>query len=196
MQKSYKTTLAPPQPVVSNGGRWETAITKERISIAVLSLFVIFVAIVPLVYAINAAFLQETDLGLTDRYSLASLFDVYFGGEYIAYLETTLVLATIVTVASIAIGVLMAFLVARSDISFKGPLELLIIMPLFLSAFTGLIAWSGVRVGTQRLHQRPVGRPAEMALDQTIPAREHLDLRRRRLADGAFLSALFVYLWC
>ena len=113
----------------------------ERLLWAVLAAIVIAVAIVPLVYTVDAAFYRETRLGLSSERSLAAFLTVYTTAEYLGYLANAVILATLVTALSLVVGVAMALLVARTDIPFKGMLDLLIIMPLFLSPFTGLIAW-------------------------------------------------------
>ena len=98
--------------------------------------------------AINIAFYQETRLGLTNLRSLAALRDVYTTSEYLGYLWSTLVLATWVTLLSLVYGVAMALLVARTNIGGKGMLDFMIIMPLFLSPFAGMMAW--VALGSEK----------------------------------------------
>lgn len=107
----------------------------------VLALIVFVLAIVPLIYIVDAAFYKETRTGLSDVRDLTAIRNVYFGAEYLGYLVNALVLAAIVTTLSVGVGVTMAILVARTDVPFKGAIDLLVIMPLFLSPFTGLIAW-------------------------------------------------------
>ena len=108
---------------------------------AVLACLVIAIAIVPLVYTIDAAFYRETRVGLSDERSLTAFLNVYFGAEYLGFLWSAIVLAVVVTALSLVAGVAMAVLVGRTDLPGKPTLELLIVMPLFLSPFTGLIAW-------------------------------------------------------
>ena len=113
-----------------------------------LSIAIVGVAIVPLVYTIDAAFYRETRTGLAADRSLAAVLDVYFGAEYLGYLASALLLSTIVTVLSLIVGVAMALLMARTDLPAKNMFELLIIMPLYLSPFTGLIAW--ITLGSEK----------------------------------------------
>ena len=91
-------------------------------------------------------------ISLAPNRSLTAVLNVYATTEYWGYLASALVLAAIVTALSLVVGVVMALLVARTDIPLKGTFDLLIIMPLFLSPFTGMIAWialgSGERPGS------------------------------------------------
>ncbi|MEP9378664.1 iron ABC transporter permease [Aquabacter sp. CN5-332] len=119
----------------------------ERILWLLLAIFVIAVAIVPLVYAVDAAFYRETRIGLSDERSLAAFIHVYTSSEYLGYLAETLILSAVVTAFSLVVGVTMSILVWRTDLPFKGAMDLLIIMPLFLSPFAGLIAWVALGSG-------------------------------------------------
>lgn len=120
----------------------------ERLVWALLAVAVFVVAIVPLIYTVNAAFYGETRTGLSNVRDLTAVLNVYTSAEYLGYLANALVLAVLVTVMSLAAGVTMAVLMARTDLPFKNTLDLLIIMPLFLSPFTGLIAW--ITLGSQK----------------------------------------------
>ncbi len=120
----------------------------EKVLWLVLAVGVILVAIVPLVYTIDAAFYREIRTGLAPDRSLTAVMNVYFGAEYLGYLASALWLATIVTAGSLVVGVAMALLMARTDLPAKNTLEMLIIMPLYLSPFTGLIAW--ITLGSEK----------------------------------------------
>ncbi len=120
----------------------------ERLLWALLAVAVFVIAIVPLIYTVNAAFYGETRTGLSDERDLTAIMNVYFGAEYLGYLANALILAVVVTALSLFAGVGMAVLMARTDLPLKNTLDLLIIMPLFLSPFTGLIAW--IALGSQR----------------------------------------------
>ncbi|MGN6770228.1 MAG: ABC transporter permease [Rhizobiaceae bacterium] len=120
----------------------------ERLVWALLAVAVFVIAIVPLLYTVNAALYGETRTGLSNVRDLTAILDVYTGTEYLGYLANALILAVVVTVLSLAAGVAMAVLMARADLPFKNTFDLLIIMPLFLSPFTGLIAW--ITLGSQK----------------------------------------------
>jgi iron(III) transport system permease protein len=70
------------------------------------------------------------------------------GAEYLGYLGLTIFLAALVMLLSVAIGVTMALLVGRTDLPAKRVVDLLVIAPLFLSPFTGLIAW--IMLGSEK----------------------------------------------
>lgn len=125
-------------------GRWGS----ERLLWLVLAIAVIVIAIVPLVYTVDAAFYRETRTGLASDRSLKAVLEVYFSAEYLGYLASAMLLATLVTLWSLAVGVAMALLMARTNLPAKNALELLIIMPLYLSPFTGLIAW--ITLGSEK----------------------------------------------
>lgn len=120
----------------------------EKVLWLVLAIAVILIAIVPLIYTIDASFYRETRTGLAPDRSLKAVTDVYFGAEYLGYLASALLLAAIVTASSLVVGVAMALLMARTDLPAKNLLEMLIIMPLYLSPFTGLIAW--ITLGSEK----------------------------------------------
>lgn len=115
---------------------------------AVLAVTVFALAILPLLYAVDAAFYRETRVGLAKDRDLTSFLVVYATLEYYGYLLNALILAALVTVLSMAAGVTMALFIARTDLPFKATLDFFIIMPLFLSPFTGLIAW--IALGSEK----------------------------------------------
>ena len=114
----------------------------------VMAAVVAAVVLMPLAYTIDAAFYKETRVGLSSIRSLEAVIAVYTTAEYLGYLGAALLLAAIVTGISLVVGVVMAMLVCRTDLPWKGTLETLIIMPLFLSPFTGLIAW--IALGSEK----------------------------------------------
>jgi iron(III) transport system permease protein len=114
----------------------------------VVALVVVLIVLVPLVYTIDAAFYKETKIGLSPERSLQAVINVYTSWEYLETLWEAVRLAVIVTAFSLLLGVLMAMLVCRTDLPFQRTLETLIIMPLFLSPFTGLIAW--IALGSEK----------------------------------------------
>ncbi|BBK44378.1 ABC transporter permease [Allostella vacuolata] len=147
MTVSSDIGLAPsarPGPVPGFLWRW----TGERILWLFLAGAVFIVAIVPLLYTVDAAFYRETRVGLSAQRSLQAVLNVYTGSEYLGYLALAMLLAVLVTMLSVAIGVTMALLVGRTDLPAKRVIDLLIITPLFLSPFTGLIAW--IMLGSEK----------------------------------------------
>ena len=149
---TVRTDALPPlAELPGHAGFWKRAAvrwTGERLIWALLSAVVVGVAIVPLLKVFDAALFRETRIGLADVRSLAAVLDVYTSSEYLGYLASTLILAAIVTVLAVILGVAMALLVARADIPAKGSFDLLIIMPLFMSPFTGMMAW--IALGSEK----------------------------------------------
>jgi len=113
----------------------------ETVLWLVLALFVFAIAVVPLLYTIDTAFLKETAFGLTQERSLEAVLNVYTTSRYLQMLGSALLLAVLVTTLALTMGVLMAFLIGRTDLPASGTLDVVVIMPMFLSPFTGLIAW-------------------------------------------------------
>ena len=116
-------------------------ITATGLLWVVMALAVIAIAIVPLLYTVNAAFYREIRTGLSDERSLVAFLNVFTSAEYLGYLWNALALATVVTLASVLLGVTLALVMARTDLPGRSWFDVLVIMPMFLSPFTGLIAW-------------------------------------------------------
>lgn len=82
--------------------------------------------------------------GLVDPEShltLEKLQDVYTTLPYLKTLGSTLVIAGTVALLATLLGVLLAWLISRTDLPAKGTMETCVIAPLFLSPFIGAIAW-------------------------------------------------------
>lgn len=119
-----------------------------RLGRALLALLVAAIVLLPIAYTIDASFYAETNVGLSSERSIGAFLDVYATAEYLGYLGNAILLAVIVTALSLVAGVLMALIVCRTDVPLRRTLDLLIIMPLFLSPFTGLIAW--IALGSEK----------------------------------------------
>ena len=128
--------------------RRRLALPFDRIAWLLLAAFVAVIVLLPLAYTIDAAFYAETRTGLSSRRSLVAVTAVYASWAYLSVLINAIVLALVVTALSLVVGVAMALLVGRTDVPFKGVLDMLVIMPLFLSPFTGLIAW--IALGSEK----------------------------------------------
>ena len=146
--RGASVSLRQAMPAVPFARRVLAAITLERVSWLILFTCVVGIAIVPLFYVFDAATLRETRVGLSNERSFVALLDVYTSSGYLAYLRNTLVLAAGVTFLSVVVGVSLAVLIARTDVGYKSTLDLLIIMPLFMSPFTGLMAW--IALGSEK----------------------------------------------
>ena len=133
---------APVAPAAPQPGRWRLPrITLPGVVWVVLAVAVIVIAIVPLVYTVDAAFYRESRTGLSDERSLTAFVNVFASAEYLGYLWNAVALAGVVTLLSVLTGVTLALMLARTDLPGRNLFDVLVIMPMFLSPFTGLIAW-------------------------------------------------------
>jgi iron(III) transport system permease protein len=113
----------------------------DKLPSLILAVLVTGIAIVPLLFVIDAQFYRETRVGLAAGRSMAAVIDVFTSAEYLRYLGNALGLAAIVTLLSLAIGVGLALIMGRTDMPRKRLWDALITLPLYLSPFTGLMAW-------------------------------------------------------
>lgn len=132
----------------AGAGRRPFRLPLDRIAWTLLAVAVVVVVLVPLVVTVDAAFYAETRTGLSDTRSLKAVLAVYGSWEYLSLLVNAIVLAVLVTALSLVVGVAMALLIGRTDLPYKPVLDLAIILPLFLSPFTGLIAW--IALGSEK----------------------------------------------
>jgi iron(III) transport system permease protein len=129
-------TARPPAVGVLRSG-----VLQERLVWSMVALAVVVLAIVPLAISLDTAFHAETRFGLSPLHSLAPFLYVYTSWDYWGALGQTVLLSGEVMVLSVVAGVAAAVLVARTNLPQKTLLDVLICMPLFISPFTGLIAW-------------------------------------------------------
>ena len=113
-----------------------------------LTAVVLALAVIPLVYVFDAQFYKETRVGLSEERSLDAVKAVYASAQYLGYLANALILAALVTALSLVVGVVLALLVARTDLSHKSLWDTMITLPLYLSPFTGLMAW--ITLGSEK----------------------------------------------
>lgn len=82
--------------------------------------------------------------GLVDpdtHFTWDKLRSVYASAPYLRTVGSTLAISVLVGAVATVAGVMLAWLVARTDLPAKGVMETCIIAPLFLSPFIGAIAW-------------------------------------------------------
>lgn len=127
------------------GERVDWASLLPRVASAALWLVlaaVIFVIIVaPILYVMETSLHEDLRFGVSATYTLKTLADVYFGATYLDALREALVLSALVTTFSVGVGLILALIVARIRIPAAALVNVLILMPMFLSPFNGLIAW-------------------------------------------------------
>ena len=106
-----------------------------------LALLIAGLIVLPLGFVADSSLHADGRFGLLPGHTLQTLINVYTGREYLEALKEAAVLAAVVTVGAVATGVALALLVGRCDLPGGSWLNLLVVMPMFLSPFNGLIAW-------------------------------------------------------
>lgn len=97
--------------------------------------------LVPVGFMFLGAFLSGGLVDPDSQLTLEKVTAVYTTLPYLRALASTLVIAGLVAIGATVLGVLLAWLVSRSDLPAKATMETCIIAPLFLSPFIGAIAW-------------------------------------------------------
>ena len=128
-------------PINNNRAWGALKISKFSVLWLVLAVTVFIIAILPLIYTIDASFYKENKTGLTSLRSIVPFIDVFTSKDYLEYLWKAIYLASIVTFLSVSLGVALALVLARTNLPYRGVFDLLVIIPMFLSPFTGLISW-------------------------------------------------------
>jgi iron(III) transport system permease protein len=106
-----------------------------------LGLVLAVLVLVPIFFMFAGAVLSG---GLADpatHFTLDKLGSVYASLPYLRTVAATLAISAMVGLAATLAGVLLAWLIARTDLPAKGFMEGCVIAPLFLSPFVGAIAW-------------------------------------------------------
>jgi len=95
----------------------------------------------PIVTVFFGAFQSEAP-GMPDNaFSLDAVKEVYASTEYLPSLAGTLAMSLVIAALSVVFGAIAAWALARTDVRWRGLLELGIIVPLFMSPFVGAVAW-------------------------------------------------------
>lgn len=116
-------------------------VTPGEFVLRLAGLAIMLVIIIPVV-AILVGTLRTDSPGVAGAtWTLANLQVVYGTTEFLKPLFNTLYVAFAVTILATAMGTVLAWLVARSDLPFKTGIELMVVMPMFLSHFTSALAW-------------------------------------------------------
>lgn len=129
------------ESAVRRARTWHSSLTWSIPFWLGLAAILLLIVIVPLVFVLELALREDLRWEVSDYFSLRTLINVYAGSEYLKALWGALILGAIVTSMCIVVGLGLALAVARTDIPGKGIFNLLILMPMFLSPFNGLVAW-------------------------------------------------------
>jgi iron(III) transport system permease protein len=97
--------------------------------------------LVPIAFMFIGAVLSGGLLDPATHFTLEKLASVYASLDYLRTVVSTLSISALVAVIATIAGVLLAWLIARTDLPARGAMEMCVIAPLFLSPFVGAIAW-------------------------------------------------------
>ena len=144
-------------PSKRRSGRGPTPRADWRIrSVLLLTALAIFVGspIVAMFYGALRPSITAPPLVL----SLDAVADVYLSPTVWVSLLGTVGIALAVALVATLVGAMLAWLTSRTDIGFKGPLEVLILAPLFTSPFVAAIAWYALAAPRSGLLNLAIGR--------------------------------------
>ena len=106
-----------------------------------LGLLLAILVLLPIFFMFLGALRSAALADPAGHFTLAKLALVYTTLPYLRMLGSSLVIAATVATMATAVGVGLAWLIARTDIPAKPMLEGAVMAPLFLSPFVGAIAW-------------------------------------------------------
>jgi iron(III) transport system permease protein len=106
-----------------------------------VAIVVIAAVAAPLVYLLVGSLHVDTISRSGAELSLQNWLAVYTTGKYVGPLGSTIVLALTVTVLSIALGGLLAWMLERTDIPLKRLLSFVLPMPIMISPLITTLAW-------------------------------------------------------
>jgi iron(III) transport system permease protein len=108
----------------------------------VICLTVGILVVLPIGYVLYTA-LQSGDPVMDEQrhWTLQNLVQVFTNSRYLRALWNTVSLAAVVATSATVVGSLLAWAVARTDMPGRRWLETAIMIPIFLSPFTGALAW-------------------------------------------------------
>lgn len=137
-----RSTIRAAQPRQSPAQRHWLARTCRRYGLpAILGLILLVLVVLPALFMFIGALMSGGMADPASHFTLQKLRLVYTTAPFLYALGYTLAMAAGVGALASAVGVLMAWLVARTDIPRKRLLEICLIAPLFLSPFVGGLAW-------------------------------------------------------
>lgn len=100
-----------------------------------------WIVVAPVAFLLFAAFSGGYPGDPNNALTLANVAKVYASAAYLAPLGNTLYLAGLTASATTFCGVLLAWLVARTDIRWKSAIAFSITIPIFISPLLGALAW-------------------------------------------------------
>ncbi|MDM0021902.1 ABC transporter permease [Variovorax saccharolyticus] len=147
-------TLTPPV-VALPGSSLNRPALRRALVIGSLALLLGFLTLYPLLMLLYGSF-HTAPPGESGSFSLAG-YRSMLTGENLHILLNTALIALTKTVLSLAIAVALAFIIARTDVPLREPLEILITLPFFIPPILTAMAWGmlgNTQVGTLNIAWR------------------------------------------
>lgn len=113
----------------------------ENLVTAVVSIFVTFIVVTPLIALVVGSFLVLDDLGFGAEWGLENYREMFEDPVIRRSFFNTLFVSTGATLLATFLGVSLAWINARTNCPFRDRLEPMNLIPFFLSPFVGAIAW-------------------------------------------------------
>jgi len=103
---------------------------------------VVFLIVVPLLFLIYGSLTTRSYGEVVSHLTFKNYITAYSSARYFNALLNTLLISTFTTLTATILGVSIAWIVTRTNTPLKRFIEIMIIVPFFLSPFMGAIAWS------------------------------------------------------
>ena len=116
---------------------FEGTIRRYSTLIVILTILIL----VPIACMFVGAFRSGSFLDPRGRFTFDKIRLVYATEYYLRTLAFSLGISGIVAILATVVGAILAWLIARTDLPWKGFAEISVIAPLFLSPFVGALAW-------------------------------------------------------
>lgn len=155
--------VLPTDPEPSRGG---TALPR-RFMIGALVIILAFLVFLPTAYVFIGA-LSENPRDFVQTFSLDAIKDSYGSLEIWRVLGETMAMSVACGIVATAIGAILAWVIARTDVPFKKLFEIVVVAPLFLSPFIGALAFlelGAPRTGLLNQLARRANLPSWVSMD-------------------------------
>jgi iron(III) transport system permease protein len=116
-------------------GKWLGPLT------ALIFLLISALILLPLIFLVFGAFWSGGPGERGASFTWKNVHLVYLSGSYLAPLLNTLKIAFLTTVTAVPFGALLAWILGRTNVPCRKLLELLLIIPIFISPLIGALSW-------------------------------------------------------
>ena len=121
--------------------KFENIRTEKFIFVFVIGL-VAFLILLPLLFLIYGSLTTRSYGELVSHLTFKNYIKAYSSARYFNALLNTLIISTFTTLTAAILGISIAWIVTRTNTPLKRFIEIMIIVPFFLSPFMGAVAWS------------------------------------------------------